>query len=69
MSWFNIELYSVYRRCNFQKYNNNGSIKFFTTLSLSFMSNIISSIISYFISKLADYVEFFEFIIKDVTDK
>ena len=52
-----------------EKYNNNGSIKFFTTLSLSFMSNIISSIISFFISKLGDYVEFFEFIIKDVTDK
>ena len=52
-----------------EKYNNNGSIKFFTTLSLSFMSNIISSIISFFISKLADYVEFFELIIHDVTDK
>ena len=52
-----------------EKYNNNGSIKFFTTLSLSFMSNIISSIISFFICKLSDYVEFFELIIHDVTDK
>ena len=52
-----------------EKYNNNGSIKFFTTLSLSFMSNIISSIISFIVSKLADYVEVFEFILKDVTDK
>jgi hypothetical protein len=52
-----------------EKYNNNGSIKFFTTLSLSFMSNIISSIIALFISKLADYIYLFEFIIKDVTNK
>ena len=52
-----------------EKYNNNGSIKFFTTLSLSFMSHIISSIISFFICKLSDYVEFFELIIHDVTDK
>ena len=52
-----------------EKYNNNGSIKFFTTLSLSFMSNIISSIIAFIVSKLADYVEVFEFILKDVTDK
>ena len=52
-----------------EKYNNNGSIKFFTTLSLSFISNIITSIISYFISKLAEHVEFLEFIIKDVNDK
>ena len=49
-----------------EKYNNNGSIKFFTTLSLSFISNIISSIISFFISKLSEYAEFFEFILKDV---
>ena len=41
-----------------EKYNNNGSIKFFTTLSLSFMSNIISSIIAFFISNLANYIEF-----------
>ena len=52
-----------------EKYNNNGSIRFFTSLSLSFFSNIISSIICYFVSKLAEYAEFFEFIIKDVTVK
>ena len=50
-----------------EKYNNNGSIRFFTTLSLSFISNIISSIIGFFLSKLADYAEFFEYIIKDIT--
>ena len=47
-----------------EKYNNNGSIKFFTTLSLSFISNIISSIISYFLSKLIQYADFLELIIK-----
>ena len=52
-----------------EKYNNNGSIKFFTTLSLSFISNIISSIIAFLISKLADYIDIFEFVIKDVTNK
>ena len=52
-----------------EKYNNNGSIRFFTTLSLSFISNIISSIIAYFLWKLANYAEFLEFIIKDVNYK
>ena len=52
-----------------EKYNNNGSIRFFTTLSLSFISNIISSIIAFFLSKLADYGEFLELIIKEVMDK
>ena len=52
-----------------EKYNNNGSIKFFTALSLSFASNIISSIICCLISKLSDYAFFFELIIKDVSDK
>ena len=33
------------------------------------MSNIISSIIALFISKLADYIYLFEFIIKDVPNK
>ena len=52
-----------------EKYNNNGSIRFFTTLSLSFISNIISSIICYFLSKLTEYADFLEFIIRDITDK
>ena len=52
-----------------EKYNNNGSIRFFTTLSLSFISNIISSIIAYFLSKLAEYADYLEFILKDVYDK
>lgn len=34
-----------------EKYHNNGSLEFFTCLSLSLASNIISSIITYFIKK------------------
>ena len=52
-----------------EKYNNNGSIRFFTSLSLSFMSNIFSSIIAYIVGKLADYAEIFEFIVKDIPFK
>ena len=52
-----------------EKYNNNGSIKFFTTLSLSFISNIVSSIIAFIVSKLSDYVEILESIFKNEMDK
>ena len=52
-----------------EKYNNNGSIKFFTTLSLSFMSNIFAGIIAYIVGQLAEYSEFLEIIIKDVVFK
>ena len=52
-----------------EKYNNNGSIKFFTTLSLSFISNIVSSIIAFIVSKLSDYVEILESIFKNEIDK
>ena len=52
-----------------EKYNNNGSIKFFTSLSLSFISNIISSIIAYFLSKLTQYADFLELIIKYIPDE
>ena len=52
-----------------QKYNNNGSITFFTSLSLSFMSNIFASIISFIVGKLIDYNEILELIIRDVAFK
>ena len=52
-----------------EKYHNDGSIGFFTSLTLSFMSNIFSSIIAYFISKLVDYSEILEFILKDSAQK
>lgn len=52
-----------------EKYNNNGSIKFFTSLSLSFMSNIFASIIAYIVGKLAEYGEIMELMLKDVVIK
>ena len=51
-----------------EKYNNDGSIKFFTSLSLSFVSNIIASFISFILSKLTNYAEYFESILKDIVD-
>ena len=52
-----------------EKYNNNGSIKFFTSLTLSFMSNIFSSIIALIIGKLAEYASIMEIMIKDANKK
>ena len=52
-----------------EKYNNNGSIKFFTSLSLSFMSNIFASIIAYIVGKLAEYGEIMELMLNDVVIK
>jgi hypothetical protein len=52
-----------------EKYNNNGSIGFFTTLSLSFMSNIFASIFAYFVSQLAEYGSVLELMLKDVVIK
>ena len=52
-----------------EKYNNNGSIGFFTSLSLSFMSNIFASIIAFIVAKLGNYADVFEYIIKDTVKK
>ena len=52
-----------------KKYHNNGSLNFFISLSLSFMSNIFSSLISYLVSKLANYPDILEYIIKDIAYK
>ena len=52
-----------------EKYNNNGSIEFFTTLSLSFMSNIFANIIAFIVGKLAGYEGVLEMIIKNVIKK
>ena len=41
----------------------------FTSLSLSFASNIISSIITYFFQKLGDYSDLLEIMIRDITIK
>ena len=52
-----------------EKYHNNGELLFFSSLLLSFMSNVISSIIVYFTAKLANYWDLTEEIIKRVKYK
>ena len=52
-----------------EKYHNNGELSMITSLSLSFISNIISSIIVFIISKLTNYIDIIEAIIKNVKDR
>ena len=52
-----------------KKYKNNGSIGAFTSLSLAFMSNITSSIISNILGNLADYEDMIDLIIKDAVNE
>ena len=52
-----------------EKYHNNGNLSMFTTLSLSFISNIVSSIIVFFIAKLTNYPDIIESIVYNVKDK
>ena len=52
-----------------EKYNNNGEISFITYLTLSLISNIVSTIIIYIISKLANHPDLIELILKNVKDK
>ena len=52
-----------------EKYHNDGNLSMFTSLSLSFISNIISSIAVFIIAKLTNYAEILEIIIQTVKDK
>ena len=52
-----------------QKYHNNGSLDFITSLSLSLISNIVTSIISYIFQKLTNYHEYLQLLIKDVQNE
>ena len=52
-----------------EKYHNNGHLETATSFLLSFMSNIFSSIIAYFVSKLIEYSDILEFILKDSVTK
>ena len=52
-----------------EKYNNDGELSFFTSLSLSLVSNIISSIIIFIISQFANYPDTIEAILKNVKNK
>ena len=50
-----------------EKYHNDGRLKFLTSLSLSISSNIISSIITFYMKKLGEYSDFLEILIRDIT--
>ena len=52
-----------------EKYHNDGNLSMFTSLSLSFISNIISSFAVFIIAKLTNYTEIIEAIITNVKDK
>ena len=49
-----------------QKYHNDGSLDLITSLSLSIISNIVSSIAIWIIKKLTNYNEYLLLLIKDV---
>ena len=50
-----------------EKYHNDGRLNFVTSLSLSIASNILSSIITFYMKKLGEYSDFLENLIRDVT--
>ena len=52
-----------------EKYHNNGQLSMITSFSLSLISNIISSIIIFIISKLTNYTNIIEEIIKSVKNR
>lgn len=52
-----------------EKYHNDGKLEFVTSLTLSLLSNIISAIIIYIISKLTEFSAILELIIRDVSDQ
>lgn len=49
-----------------QKYHNNGNLDFITSLSLSFISNIITGVVVWIIKKLTNYYEFLQILVKEV---
>ena len=49
-----------------EKYHNEGSLEMLTSLSLSFASNIISSIITYFLGKLGEYSDILDIMTHDI---
>ena len=50
-----------------QKYHNNGSLDFFTSLSLSLASNIISSIVIWAIKKITNYHEYLRALVNNIS--
>ena len=49
-----------------EKYHNNGQLNLFTTLFLSITSNIVSSIIIFYIKKLVTFREYLASLVKDI---
>ena len=49
-----------------QKYHNNGTLEFITSLIISLLSNIFTSILIHFINFLTNYPNFLEAIIKEI---
>ena len=49
-----------------EKYHNEGSLEMITSLSLSFVSNIISSIITYFLGRLGAYSDILDIMVNDI---
>ena len=52
-----------------QKYHNNGDLDLITSISLSLISNIVSSIAIWIIKKLTEYSEYLNIIVKDVQNE
>ena len=52
-----------------EKYHNNGKLNIFTTLFLSLTSNIVSSIIIFYIKKLVTFREYLTLMIRDINRK
>ena len=52
-----------------QKYHNKGSLKLLTSLTISLLSNIISSLIVFLIEKIVDYGDKLEYIVKEIYKK
>jgi len=49
-----------------QKYHNNGTLEFVTSLIISLFSNILTSFVMFFINYLVNYHEFIDSIIKEI---
>ena len=52
-----------------EKYHNNGQLDYLTTLALSLISNIVSSVLIYFIQILVTYQEYLSSLIKEINSK
>ena len=49
-----------------EKYHNEGSLEMITSLSLSFASNIFSSIITYYLGRLGEYSDILDIMVNDI---